>query len=103
MLIARLNFRGRLSVAGNFSAVLAPINHRVADSRHRFLGDFARLGRALVENSEHLAWVGRVFFTARSDRSDPPNQVIGHSRLTIDAADARAAATLSRPLQRSRR
>ena len=59
--------------------------------------------RASVDNFQHALGMLLVLDAALADWRDPLDQIIGHGRFALDAADARGAAALRRPLQRLRR
>src|SRR5260370_19799686 len=89
--------------AGNLFALLVPAENGFAHSRHglhRF--DACALG-AGVNQLQHTLRVLLVLHSALADGRYPLDQVVRHRRFTLDAADARGAAALRRPLQRLRR
>src|SRR6202790_2054116 len=85
--------------AGNLFALLFPAEDGFADSRHCFHRfDTGALG-ASVDQLKHALRILLVLHAALADWRDPLDQIVRHCRFALDAADARGAAALRRPLQ----
>src|SRR5258708_38296687 len=88
---------------GNLFALLLPAEDSFAYARHRLLRDAPRLLRTLVDHFQHALRILLVFHAALADGRDPLDQIVRHGRFALDAAAARGATALRRPLQRLRR
>src|SRR6202035_1767480 len=88
---------------GNLFALLLPTEDGFADSRHCFHRFHAGALGAGVDQLKHAAWILLVLHAALAGWRNPLDQIVRHCRFALDAADARGATTLLRPLQRVRR
>src|SRR6266851_5992433 len=91
------------AAAGNLLALLFPAEDGFAYSCHRFYRFDAGALRAGVDQLEHALLVVCPSNAALADGRYPFDQIVRHGRFALDAADARGAAALRRPLQRLRR
>src|SRR5580693_3082743 len=84
----------------NLLAFLFPAENGLADSAHGFLGYGSRFLRSCVDYLQYAVRMLFVFDAPLADWGDPLDQMIGHLGFAFDAADARGAAALGRPVQR---
>ena len=81
---------------------MGPVENGFADLLHGLLRRLAGRGAASVEDFENSFGVVLVVEPAFADRLDPLDEVFGHGRLALDAADASGGAALADPVEAAR-